>query len=106
MSLFYTPDIEDDYYTLNPDESRHCVRVLRFAEGEPVSLVDGRGNWYKGTIDRADARGCGIMITEKLENYGQRPFRLHLAVAPTKNMDRMEWMLEKCTEMGWMKLRC
>lgn len=100
MHLFYTPDIEGDYYTLNPEESKHCVRVLRFEQGEPVSLVDGRGNWYNGMIDRADARGCGVRILEKIARYGCRPFRLHIAVAPTKNIDRIEWMLEKCTEMG------
>lgn len=100
MNLFYTPDIEGQYYTLSPEESKHCVRVLRFTEGEPVSLVDGRGNWYNGVIDRPDARGCGVKVLEKRANYGCRPFRLHLAVAPTKNIDRIEWMLEKCTEMG------
>lgn len=100
MNLFYTPDLTGTHYILNPEESKHCVRVLRFSEGEPVSLVDGRGNWYNGVIDRADAKGCRVEIREKLEKYGQRPFHLHLAVAPTKNIDRIEWMLEKCTEMG------
>lgn len=100
MNLFYTPDISGEYYTLNAEESKHCVRVLRFSEGEPVALVDGRGNWYNGVIDRADAKGCGVKILEKKEGFGQRPFRLHLAVAPTKNIDRTEWMLEKCTEIG------
>ena len=85
---------------MSPEESKHCVRVLRFAEGEPVALVDGKGNWFRGEIERADAKGCKVRITEKTSHYGRRPFRLHLAVAPTKNLDRMEWMLEKCTEMG------
>lgn len=100
MHLFYTPDIEDQDYTLSPEESKHCVRVLRYAEGEPVVLVDGRGNWYDGVISRADVRGCEVKIIKKTGQYGRRPVHLHLAVAPTKNMDRMEWMLEKCTEMG------
>lgn len=100
MHLFYTPDIEGDIYTLNPEESKHCVRVLRLSEGMSVALVDGCGNWYDGMIQRADAKGCRVEIIKKTENYGRRPFRLHLAVAPTKNMDRTEWMLEKCTEMG------
>lgn len=100
MNLFYTPDIEGDYYTLNPEESKHCIRVLRFTAGEPVALVDGRGNWYNGIIDRPDAKGCGVRITEQIGRYGERPFHLHLAIAPTKNIDRIEWMLEKCTEIG------
>ena len=100
MNLFYTPDIVGQYYTLSPEESKHCIRVLRFTEGEPVSLVDGRGNWYNGVIDRPDARGWGVKVLEKMTNYGCRSFRLHLAIAPTKNIDRIEWMLEKCTEIG------
>lgn len=58
MHLFYTPDIEGDIYTLNADESRHCVRVLRLGAGEAVSLVDGKGTWYEGVIERAEVRGC------------------------------------------------
>ncbi|NCE72025.1 16S rRNA (uracil(1498)-N(3))-methyltransferase [Odoribacter sp. Z80] len=100
MYLFYAPDIEGDYYTLNAEESRHCIRVLRFTEGESVSLVDGKGNWYNAVVERPELKGCGVRVTEKIENHGQRPFHLHLAVAPTKNIDRTEWMLEKCTEMG------
>ena len=95
MHLFYTPDIEGDIYTLNADESRHCVRVLRLGAGEAVSLVDGKGTWYEGVIERAEVRGCEIRITDRRELYGRRNFHLHVAVAPTKNLDRIEWMLEK-----------
>lgn len=100
MHLFYTPDIEDMNYTLNAEESKHCVRVLRLAEGEEVSLVDGRGNWYNGVVVSADPKGCRVKCHEKIENFGKRDFHLHVAIAPTKNIDRIEWMLEKCTEMG------
>lgn len=100
MYLFYTPDIAGKAYTLNPEESKHCVRVLRLTEGDEVSLVDGKGNWYNGVIALADPRGCRVECREKTGDYGRRDFRLHLAVAPTKNIDRTEWMLEKCTEMG------
>ena len=68
MHLFYTPDIEGDIYTLNADESRHCVRVLRLGAGEAVSLVDGKGTWYEGVIERAEVRGCEIRITDR-RNY-------------------------------------
>ncbi len=100
MNLFYTPDIEGEYYVMSPEESKHCVRVLRFVEGKKLSLVDGKGNWFNGIVDQADPKRCGLKILEKLENHEQRPFRLHLAVAPTKNIDRVEWLLEKCTEIG------
>ena len=56
MHLFYTPDIEGDIYTLNADESRHCVRVLRLGAGEAVSLVDGKGTWYE---ELSNGRKCG-----------------------------------------------
>lgn len=100
MHLFYTPDIEGPVYTLSAEESKHCVKVLRLAEGGRVSLVDGLGNWYNGTITEANPKGCRVECYEKIEKYGERSFRLHLALAPTKNIDRTEWMLEKCTEMG------
>ena len=100
MHLFYTPDIKGASYCLSPEESKHCVRVLRLREGDEISLIDGRGGFYTGVISRAEARGCEVKITGKTEEYGKRKFRLHVAVAPTKNIDRMEWMLEKCTEIG------
>lgn len=100
MYLFYTPDIGAMDYTLSAEESKHCVRVLRLTEGEEVSLVDGRGNWYNGTVTLADPKGCRVNCHEKIENFGKRDFHLHVAIAPTKNIERIEWMLEKCTEMG------
>lgn len=100
MHLFYTPDIKGESYCLSPEESKHCVRVLRLREGDEISLIDGRGGFYSGEISKAEVRGCEVRITGKTEEYGKRKFRLHVAVAPTKNIDRMEWMLEKCTEVG------
>lgn len=100
MHLFYTPNITGDEYTLSAEESKHCVRVLRLAAGDSVVLVDGRGTRYEGVIDCAETKGCRVRVIGKTPGYGDRPFRLHLAVAPTKNIDRIEWMAEKCTEMG------
>lgn len=100
MHLFYTPDISDRFYTLSADESKHCVRVLRLAVGDEVCLVDGKGTFYKCNITKAEVKGCEIECIEKTEHFGQRDFYLHLAAAPTKNIDRTEWMLEKCTEIG------
>lgn len=56
MHLFYTPDITGDNYTLNPEESKHCVRVLRLQEGDEISLIDGQGGFYTGRIIRADRK--------------------------------------------------
>lgn len=100
MHLFYTPDIEGEFYKLNAEESGHCVRVLRLSEGDSVVLIDGHGGFYHCVITKAAPKGCEVRVTEKQENYGCRNFHLHIAMAPTKNIDRTEWMLEKCTEMG------
>lgn len=85
---------------LSPEESKHCVRVLRMGVGDEVVLVDGKGGYYAGEVSRADLKACEVRITRKEVLFGKRPFMLHVAIAPTKNMDRLEWMLEKCTEIG------
>lgn len=100
MHLFYTPDIKEEHYVLSPEESKHCVKVLRLQEGDRVALVDGKGGFYTGEIVVAGVKQCEVKVVRKIEDYGKRSFRFHLAIAPTKNMDRIEWMLEKCTEIG------
>lgn len=100
MHLFYTPDIDGDTYCLKAEESKHCVRVLRLGEGDEVTLVDGRGGFYTAVITAGEVKRCEVKVTRKIRDYGKRPFHLHIALAPTKNIDRTEWMLEKCTEIG------
>lgn len=100
MHLFYTPDIEGDIYALNPEESKHCIRVLRLEKGDEVALIDGRGGYYTGVITSVGSKRCEIEVIREVTGYGKRPFHLHIAIAPTKNIDRIEWMLEKCTEIG------
>lgn len=100
MNLFYAPDSDDDWVELPPEEARHCVQVLRHRVGDTLNWVDGKGTWLSGRIIEAGKRTCKLEVTQRLEKYGQRPFRLHLAVAPTKQIDRLEWLLEKATEIG------
>lgn len=100
MHLFYTPDITGEEYILPDEESKHCVKVLRLKTGETLSLVDGKGNLYHCVIDHLDVRHCVVKCIEKITAYGKRNFRLHVAIAPTKNIERIEWFLEKCTEIG------
>jgi 16S rRNA (uracil1498-N3)-methyltransferase len=100
MYLFYTPDIDGDTHVLPEEESRHCTRVLRLGEGDAVTLTDGRGGWYHCRVTRADARRCEVTRVEGIEGYGRRDFAVHVAIAPTKNIERFEWFLEKCTEIG------
>lgn len=100
MHLFYTPDLAGDSYKLNEVESRHCTKVLRLTSGDTIHLTDGKGGLYKASITDASGKQCDVSIIEKKTEYGKRNFFLHIAVAPTKNIDRMEWFLEKATEIG------
>jgi 16S rRNA (uracil1498-N3)-methyltransferase len=99
MHIFYTPDVSGDHYSLNEEESRHCIRVLRLKQGDKIALVDGRGGYYTAAISLEDAKKCLVTITEK-QQASKRNYHLHIAIAPTKNMDRMEWFLEKAIEIG------
>ncbi len=100
MHLFYTPDISGETYTLSEEESKHCVRVLRLAVGDTIQLVDGRGNFYTAAITAAHDKRCEVRVSEVQREFGKRNYRLHIALAPTKNVERYEWFLEKATEIG------
>ena len=100
MHLFYTPDISSSNYTLNEEESKHCIRVLRLKVGDLVNLVDGVGGFYSAKITTTSNKRVGLEVFERRSEYGRRDFKLHIAIAPTKNTDRLEWFLEKATEMG------
>ena len=101
MQLFYTPDIGSVVeYTLPEQESKHCVRVLRLSEGDELNLTNGLGTMYKGEIISAQPKSCSIQIKERITDFEKRNYYLHVAIAPTKNIDRFEWFLEKATEIG------
>lgn len=100
MHLFYTSDILFDTYTLSEEESKHCIRVLRLEMGAEVILVDGRGGYYTAKITDTNPKRTSLQVISKQEAFGKRNHFLHIAVAPTKNIERMEWFLEKATEMG------
>ena len=103
MHVFYTPDILTNP-ELPEEEAGHCLRVLRLGIGSEIMLTDGNGSFYKAVISAATNKRCQVQITETIE---QEPFwkgHLHLAMAPTKNMDRIEWFAEKATEIGFDEL--
>lgn len=102
MQLFYTPDIEQHHasFLLNEEESKHAIRVLRLNIGDTIHLVDGRGGLYKTEILDPHPKRTSLKILEVQTAYGYYPYHLHMVVAPTKNMDRLEWFLEKATEVG------
>lgn len=102
MHVFYTPDIEDNAvsYALSEEESRHCSKVLRLGIGDHVSLVDGRGGLYEAEIASETKRQVTLAILGIKPGHQKRNHHLHIAVAPTKNIERLEWFLEKATEIG------
>ncbi len=100
MHLFYTPDIASDTYTLNEEESNHCNKVLRLKTGDIVHLIDGIGGLYEAEIVETAKRAVKLQVISKQSAFGKRNHYLHIAIAPTKNMDRLEWFLEKATEIG------
>ena len=100
MQLFYAPDITPPHYTLCEEESKHCIKVLRLGVGDTLHLTDGKGNMHLCRITVADARRCQIEVIQTTEEFEKMPYELTMAVAPTKNIERFEWFLEKATEVG------
>lgn len=96
---FYAPDLAGTTYTLPEDESKHAVRVLRLTAGEAVELVNGRGGVFQAEVEAADAKRCRLRVMQE-QQVPRRSYFVHVAVAPTKNLDRMEWLVEKATEIG------
>ena len=100
MQLFYCKDIiPNAFCTLDAEESRHAVRVLRLREGDELNVTDGKGNLYTCQIVEASDKACSIQSISPLISH-LSPFTFHLAVAPTKNPSRMEWLVEKAVEIG------
>ena len=108
MHRFYCPDIADTL-TLGEEDSKHCVKVLRMAEGDTIEVVDGNGTLYTCRITMAHPKRCAIEVLDKEQQPPHWGHRIVLAIAPTKNLDRIEWLVEKCVEMGVdriIPLRC
>ncbi len=101
MHVFYTPDLTDaPLYTLSEEESRHCSKVLRLVHGNTVFLVDGRGGLFEAEISSSHKKYVTLAIRKVTREYQKRNNHIHIAIAPTKNIDRLEWFLEKATEIG------
>lgn len=102
MHLFYTPNIDPAHpqFFLTEEESKHAIRVLRLEVGSIVQLIDGRGGLYSAEIIDAHPKRTILQIKNITANYNKRNHYLHIAIAPTKNIERTEWFLEKATEIG------
>lgn len=101
MELFYSRDIEGGICCLDQDESGHCIKVLRHRSGDEISVIDGCGTLYRCRITADSPKRVEAMVLDYVENWGGHPYRLHLAVCPTKNNDRFEWFAEKACEIGF-----
>jgi len=99
MYLFYCPDIETKQ-TLSEEESGHCVRVLRYTAGDEILITDGRGTTYTARITNPHPKHCDFEILSREKQEPHHAFHLHIAIAPTKNIERLEWAIEKCVEIG------
>src|SRR4051812_22281121 len=104
MHLFYQPRVDSPGVAsseaidfLSEDDSRHAVKTLRLGVGEVIAVTDGHGNQYRAVITKADARRCAFRITAAQTTL-PRPFSIRICVAPTKNLDRIEWFVEKAVE--------
>jgi len=102
VHLFYTPDLqlEDNNHLLSEEESKHCIRVLRLGLGDGIILINGKGGWFEAEIVDAHPKRTLVKILSVISNFNQRNHYLHIAIAPTKNIERFEWFLEKATEIG------
>jgi 16S rRNA (uracil1498-N3)-methyltransferase len=99
-ALFYCPEIAENP-VLSEEESRHCLQVLRYQIGDSIELIDGKGYFWKALIAGKEGKKCILKPQKKhLDEKSQRNYRFHLAIAPTKNIERMEWLVEKSTEIG------
>lgn len=101
MQVVFDSDYNsEEVFTLNKEESSHLVRVLRMKEGGNVFLTNGKGFFFKSEILEANHSRCTLRILSKEKSEEERNFKIHLAIAPTKNIDRIEWLTEKATEIG------
>ena len=96
---FYVPDALTAT-ELPPEEAMHALRVLRMKIGDEMILMDGQGNYYRAEVTLAHTKHCMYEIKEQMPQQRQWQGHIHLAIAPTKMMERIEWMTEKAVEVG------
>jgi 16S rRNA (uracil1498-N3)-methyltransferase len=99
MALFYVPDIAERW-ELSEEEAAHALRVLRLTVGDELDITDGKGNLYRSVISSVAGKHCYVEAKEVVPVPKGWNGKIHIAVAPTKNMDRIEWFAEKATEIG------
>jgi len=104
MHLFYQPDLESNQITLSEEESKHAIRVLRLNKSDQIEMIDGKGIFAIGIIIDANPKKAIIELVSKELKPQSFSYNLHLLVAPAKNPDRNDWLIEKATETGFNKI--
>ncbi len=99
MLLFYQKDIVIGEQPLGEEEAKHCLRVLRMQKGDKLYFTDGKGHLAHAVISEDTLKKARIQVIQ-LETHPNPSFHTHIAIAPTKNIERMEWFVEKCVEIG------
>ncbi|MBR1926203.1 MAG: 16S rRNA (uracil(1498)-N(3))-methyltransferase [Bacteroidales bacterium] len=100
MEIFFSADTGGNLVFLGEEESAHCVRVLRHRSGDEITVVDGEGTMMRCRLKDDSPKGATAEILERHPGWGGHPYRLTMAVCPTKNNDRFEWFVEKAVEIG------
>ena len=97
---FYVPNATE-HNELPTDEAIHAIRVLRLKIGDDIFLIDGKGTFYEAVVTLANSKHCLYKITQTLVQNKTWKGHIHLAIAPTKDISRIEWLVEKATEIGF-----
>lgn len=101
MELFYSENIEGSVLRLDDEEARHCIKVLRHRKGDEISVIDGKGTLYSCRLASDSPMNAEAEILGAVHDWNALPYSLEMAVCPTKNMDRYEWLAEKACETGF-----
>lgn len=105
MHIFYSQDISGNVIRLGEEEAKHCFKVLRHKANDIIHITDGKGKLYRCMVEYHQLKQNQLRIIETLQPVQHRPYHLEIVVAPTKNPERMEWMVEKLTETGVDRIR-
>ncbi len=104
MELFFCPEIINGILILSEEESYHCIKVLRHVESDEITLIDGIGSFYTAKIISAHKSHCGFEVIKKWSEENNISAKIHIAIAPTKNIERIEWLIEKAVEIGFYEI--
>ncbi len=100
MQIFFSEHIVGDEIILPEEESAHCIRVMRLTVEDIIYVINGKGGLYEARIEKADSKACHLKTIRFIPVTRPRKNNIHIAISPTKNIDRFEWFVEKAVEIG------